>query len=211
VIEIAGRNAVDPNFARTLERANAALRADLNKTTTELSLWRDGEIVREEDQNEVAALRVSKALAEGECTRLRAEVDALISDRVNPDLLDERNQLLAEVERLKAACDKFSNSEIEQGDWKQRAERAEAALRSMLPPSHGVYGGPLCGMKAVYEDGTDESTARHTGFIPHEVVEKARAATANEEPCTFPACGSPGEYCRASCAATRAATKEDKL
>ena len=40
----------------------------------------------------------------------------------------ERDQLRAETERLTAACDKFSNSEIMQGDWKARAERAEAEL-----------------------------------------------------------------------------------
>ena len=32
------------------------------------------------------------------------------------------------MERLKSACDKFSNSEIDQGDWKQRATAAEADL-----------------------------------------------------------------------------------
>ena len=35
-------------------------------------------------------------------------------------------ELRAEVERLTAACDKYSNDEITQGDWKSRAERAEA-------------------------------------------------------------------------------------
>lgn len=40
----------------------------------------------------------------------------------------ERDQIRAGVERLTAACDKFSNDEITQGDWKARAERAEAEL-----------------------------------------------------------------------------------
>jgi hypothetical protein len=46
----------------------------------------------------------------------------------NESLATERDQLRAETERLTAACDKFSNSEIAQGDWKARAERAEAEL-----------------------------------------------------------------------------------
>jgi hypothetical protein len=44
----------------------------------------------------------------------------------------ELTLLRAEVERLTVACNKFSNDEIAQGDWKARAEKAEAALTS--PP-----------------------------------------------------------------------------
>jgi hypothetical protein len=47
------------------------------------------------------------------------------------ELIKQRDQLRAEVERLTAACDKFSNSEIVQGDWKARAERAEASLHAL--------------------------------------------------------------------------------
>lgn len=43
-------------------------------------------------------------------------------------LREDQAALRAEVERLTAACDKFSNSEIVQGDWRARAERAEAEL-----------------------------------------------------------------------------------
>jgi hypothetical protein len=50
----------------------------------------------------------------------------------NESLAKERDQLRAETERLTAACDKFSNSEIVQGDWKARAERAEAELAELL-------------------------------------------------------------------------------
>ena len=43
----------------------------------------------------------------------------------------EITRLRAEVERLNVACDKFSNSEIAQGDWKARAEKAEDIIRSL--------------------------------------------------------------------------------
>lgn len=57
-----------------------------------------------------------------------------------------------------------------------RVERLEGVLRSVLPPKRGIHGGPLVGLKARYEDGTDENSARHKGWIDHATVEAARAA-----------------------------------
>jgi predicted protein tyrosine phosphatase len=59
-----------------------------------------------------------------------------------------------------------------------RTELAEArkALVDMLPPAYGVHGGPLTCMIAIYEDGTNENSARHRGVISRELVEAARKA-----------------------------------
>jgi len=61
---------------------------------------------------------------------------------------------------------------------KLRISELEAALASVLPPERGVHGGPLTCLRAVYEDGTDEDTARHRGVVSHGAVAKARAVLA---------------------------------
>ena len=60
-----------------------------------------------------------------------------------------------------------------------RVARLEAALRDILPPEHGEYGGPLVEMVARYEDGSP--TERITPLlakmhIGHEAVARARRA-----------------------------------
>jgi hypothetical protein len=75
--------------------------------------------------------------------RLRAEVErwqtvAATMSEEREHNANEASRLRAEVERLTVACDKFSNFEIEQGDWKARAERAEAAETVALANWNGV-------------------------------------------------------------------------
>lgn len=53
-------------------------------------------------------------------------------------------------------------------------EELEREVVNVLPPSHGIHGGPLVGLKAIYEDGTDENTARHRGWVSHEAVARLR-------------------------------------
>lgn len=53
------------------------------------------------------------------------------------------------------------------------------ALAAVLPPSNGICGGPLVGLRAIYEDGTDEDSARHRGWISHEAVKLARQTLAD--------------------------------
>ena len=66
-----------------------------------------------------------------ELARLRAEL-AVSENWVEhhskhaDDFIGENVKLRAEVERLTVACNNFSNAEIAEGDWKARAERAEA-------------------------------------------------------------------------------------
>jgi len=62
-----------------------------------------------------------------------------LHDEALDAIIAERDQLRAEVERLTAACDKFSNSEIFQGDWKARAERAEAELAATMQVGGFAY------------------------------------------------------------------------
>lgn len=57
-----------------------------------------------------------------------------------------------------------------------RAEEMREALQELLPPEYGVSGGPFVGAKCIYEDGSDENTARHRGWISHEAVARARKA-----------------------------------
>lgn len=54
-------------------------------------------------------------------------------------------------------------------------EDLAAALRLIIPPLHGVCGGPLVCTKAIYEDGTNENTKRHKGSISPEDYYRARA------------------------------------
>ena len=41
-------------------------------------------------------------------------------------------------------------------------------------PLKGIHGGPLCVAKGLYEDGTDENSARHKGSLDPKDFEKAR-------------------------------------
>jgi hypothetical protein len=65
-------------------------------------------------------------------------------------------------------------------ELKAEVKRLREAVAGVLPPSHGIYGGPLVQMIARYEDGTDETSARHKGTISHEAVARARAALGRE-------------------------------
>lgn len=68
-------------------------------------------------ETELAALRAEIERWRDSNNRLRAEMEQQAL---------RANTAEAEAERLKAACDKYSNDEIAQGDWKARAERAES-------------------------------------------------------------------------------------
>lgn len=52
------------------------------------------------------------------------------------------------------------------------------AARAVLVPMRGVHGGPLCTIKGIYEDGTDEVSARHRGNIAHEDMQRLTDALA---------------------------------
>ena len=75
------------------------------------------------------------------------------------ELTAERDQLRAEVERLTIACDKFSNEEISQGDWKARAEKAEAALAEAKVERETVAQSSLRSLEA-YMDKLKQFAAR---------------------------------------------------
>lgn len=75
-------------------------------------------------------------------------------------------------------------------DWKARAEAAEAEiirLRARLAeaervvepfakiPLNGAFGGPLCAIKALYEDGSDKGRAPDRSVLGHEHVHAVRA------------------------------------
>jgi len=71
-------------------------------------------------------------------------------------IADTMNRAIADRDRLAAL----------------KAELVEA-LEKVLPPLHGIHGGPLVQLVATYEDGSDEDTARHRGRVSHESVEVA--------------------------------------
>ena len=60
----------DAMTIRRLAADNAALREDAEKAETELGLWRDGSIVREEDREEVAKLKADNAALRAALSRI---------------------------------------------------------------------------------------------------------------------------------------------
>lgn len=64
---------------------------------------------------------------------------------------------------------------------KTKDDLAAALGPLMKVPPHGIYGGPLCCLKAIYEDGTDENSSRHKGYIAPSEWERAREALAKYE------------------------------
>ncbi len=83
--------------------------------------------------NAANKMRDECATLERELTRLRAEVErwqtvAAEMSQQREHNANEAARLRAEVERLTKACNQFSNSEISQGSWRARAEKAEAEL-----------------------------------------------------------------------------------
>lgn len=75
--------------------AGQGLPADVPSPGEMLTLWNQAILQKDECLD---ALNKANDAAEA----LRVEVERLISDRVNQDLLDERNELLREVEQLRA-------------------------------------------------------------------------------------------------------------
>ena len=71
-------------------------------------------------------LETELAAAQAECERLKFATEGHLLKTIQQQA--ELAHLRAEVERLTVACNNFSNAEIAEGDWKARAERAEAAL-----------------------------------------------------------------------------------
>ena len=65
-----------------------------------------------------------------------------------------------------------------QAKW--AAEKIERLLAALKPfadaPSHGIHGGPMTTAILVYEDGTDEDSARHHGRLSPPDFERASAA-----------------------------------
>lgn len=61
-------------------------------------------------------------------------------------------------------------------DAEARIAELEKALEPFAKaPSHGVYGGPMVQAILIYEDSTDENTARHRGRIGPDAFRHARA------------------------------------
>lgn len=56
----------------------------------------------------------------------------------------------------------------------RRIDELENALRDLLPPTHGIHGGPLTSIQFNYEDGTNERSARHKGSIGSAEVARIR-------------------------------------
>lgn len=54
-------------------------------------------------------------------------------------------------------------------------ELREALERLCRLPQHGIHGGPLTLVKGLYEDGTDETSARHCGSLDPLDFKHARA------------------------------------
>ena len=73
--------------------------------------------------------RILAALGNGACCAPDVSVEFIKA--IPNEVAEVVAQLRAEVERLTAACDKFSNDEITQGDWKARAVCAEASLHAL--------------------------------------------------------------------------------
>jgi hypothetical protein len=67
--------------------------------------------------------------------------------------------------------------EQENARLRRELEELKDAVRWILPPSHGIHGGPLVRVQAYYEDGSEnEVITPHTQkmTISHENIEKAR-------------------------------------
>lgn len=96
------------------------------------------------------------------------------------DAADTIERLVKECEGVVAVANLNDEQrhalDVENVRLRSELEAAREALASVLPPTHGIHGGPLVGLRAVYEDGTDESSARHRGWIAHGTIEAARAA-----------------------------------
>lgn len=136
---------VHASLARTLERENTALRAEVDKATAELSLWRDGEIVREEDRNETLALRAAverlhdccaaeAASRSDEVVALRMEVERLknhlkLTEDENRRMHDSFGTVQQRAERAEARC---LESQAQVVPATLRAERAEANVREAI-------------------------------------------------------------------------------
>ena len=103
---------------------------------------------------------------------IRAEKDARIAE------------LEATLAKAKETADAEFTAKLRYRDERMAAEaevkRLREGLAGVLPPSHGLYGGPLVQMVARYEDSTDETSARHKGTISHEAVARARATLGRE-------------------------------
>jgi uncharacterized protein YlbG (UPF0298 family) len=107
-------------------------------------------------------------------SRLRHERDEAVARfkklrRAYRDRVSEREYL--------RAC--FEDRDTEMMKAVQRCERLEKIIYSLLPPSHGEYGGPLVRMVAQYEDGSPGKAITPVTtkmYISSTAVEQARAA-----------------------------------
>lgn len=73
----------------------------------------------------------------------------------------------------------------------EAVKAAIEALKGLLVPLHGIHGGPLTCVVGVYEDGTEENSARHRGQIDpskvkaaHEALSRLRALGLTGGECT---------------------------
>ena len=86
-------------------------------------------------ERELTTLTIERDQLRAEVKRWQAEAEEMSAQRSHN--ANQAGILRAEVERLTVACNNFSNAEIAEGDWKARAERAEAesdALRAAMKP-----------------------------------------------------------------------------
>lgn len=95
---------------------------------------------------------------------MREAATALKTLKAERDKLEQRICTeFATSNRYAAKCDHLA----------KKVERLEDLLRDATFPTHGDWGGPLCSVKAAYEDGSEASKR-------HEPNRDARAALAEE-------------------------------
>jgi hypothetical protein len=169
----------------------------------------------EEQIQKMVETRIARAeKAEAELAEVESQTAATLLK------MQQRNaDLRAEVERLTVACNNFSNAEIAEGDWKARAERAEAALAIERQTLSGTIK-----LKMYFEDEMErllEENVKLNGYADMHMKEKARAeraeaalafiasngGTTHETECGPIACN--GCWCAEQARAALDATKED--
>lgn len=104
-----------------------------------------------------------RSTAASRISTLEAELKRIYADKqawANICLSEENDRLIDRISTLEA-----------------ENKRLREALRPFAEfPSRGVYGGPLCSARGIYEDGTDEDTARHRGWLDPKDFARARDA-----------------------------------
>jgi chromosome segregation ATPase len=127
---------------------------------------------------EASTLKARAEKAEAERDTLKVQLRNTIEDR--DGLFQARAVLSVELaarnSRIETLGNELMSALNREGEALEQLSEARKALVDMLPPAYGVHGGPLTCMIAIYEDGTNENSARHRGVISRELVEAARKA-----------------------------------